>query len=552
MADPTHHEEIMLGLGERPFGLGALLLLVSCGRSDMTLVPSSDSSSSASDGDSTRGDSGTTATAGSTSGPTSTGIDTSTTEDSLDSGTTDPPPIECGNGIIEPGEPCDDGNDDELDACLPTCELATCGDGLVWSGVEECDDADLDDDDGCHLDCTLTQLVAVAAGGNHNCVLVDDGDVRCWGNGNNGRTGYGTTENFGDDEPAGAAGVVSLGGPVAQVIAGIGHSCVRYPEGTVRCFGRSAEGQLGYGVPGDIGDDELPLATAFVPLGGPVDLLSTGSGSFHGCARLTSGDVRCWGDSGAGRLGVPGLLGPVGDDETPDAIPPVNVGGTVLGLSTGAQHSCALLDGGAVRCWGSNASGQLGRGLPGDVGDDEDPADVAAVAVGAVATQIVAGWFHSCALLDGGAVRCWGRGNNGRLGYGNTTWIGLTDTPAEHGVVDVGGVVVELAAGNAHTCARLDSGAVRCWGWSAQGQLGYGNLQDIGDDELPATAGDVPLGGAALQIVAGANHSCALLDTGRLRCWGNGGDGRLGYGDLNTIGDDETPAAVGDVPLVPP
>ena len=89
-------------------------------------------------------------------------------------------------------------------------------------------------------------------------------------------------------------------------------------------------------------------------------------------------------------------------------------------------------------------------------------------------------------------------------------------------------------------------------GWGAQGQLGYGNLQDIGDDEVPAAAGDVPLGEAALQISAGSNHTCALLVSGQVRCWGNGGDGRLGYGNLDTIGDDETPASAGDVPLIPP
>jgi alpha-tubulin suppressor-like RCC1 family protein len=164
---------------------------------------------------------------------------------------------------------------------------------------------------------------------------------------------------------------------------------------------------------------------------------------------------------------------------------------------------------------------------------------------------LTAGFFHTCALLPGGAVRCWGRGNNGRLGYGNTAWVGLADTPADVGDVDVGGVAVQLVAGNAHTCALLVGGTVRCWGWGAQGQLGYGNTQDIGDDELPSTAGDVPVGAAVVQIAADGNHTCALLDSGQLRCWGNGGEGRLGYGNIDTVGDDETPAMVGDVPLFP-
>ncbi|MCA9655953.1 MAG: hypothetical protein H6712_15140 [Myxococcales bacterium] len=595
----------------RAAGPLGLVLLLACGRTDMALVPSTGGDSSSS-GESSSEDSGT--TGGSTEGETDlppTTISTSdttfgdttfgdttfgdttfgdttfgdTTFGDTTFGDTTDEPIACGNGILEPGEECDpgeeeigpdracvpgcmlnvcgdampgpdeecdDGNMDEQDACLPGCQLASCGDGILWLGVEECDDGDGDDDDACHLDCTHAEAVAVTAGGNHGCALIDQGALRCWGNGNNGRTGHGSLDNVGDDEPVSAVAVVSLGGPVLQVVAGISHTCVRYSGGDVRCFGRSAEGQLGYGVPGDVGDDELPVASPLVPLGGPVDLLATGSGSFHGCARLSGGGVRCWGDAGAGRLGVPGITGFVGDDEPAGSIPLVDVGGAVEAMSTGAQHTCALLSGGTVRCWGSNTSGQLGLGLPGIVGDDESPAAVSPVPLGGAALEVVAGWYHSCARLDDGTVRCWGRGNNGRLGYGNTQWIGLTDTPADHGVVDVGGVVVSLTAGNAHTCARLDTGAVRCWGWGAQGQLGYGNLQDIGDDEVPAAAGDVPLGEAALQISAGSNHTCALLVSGQVRCWGNGGDGRLGYGNLDTIGDDETPASAGDVPLIPP
>ena len=106
-----------------------------------------------------------------------------------------------------------------------------------------------------------------------------------------------------------------------------------------------------------------------------------------------------------------------------------------------------------------------------------------------------AGDFHTCALLQGGAVRCWGQATRGALGYGNTNNIGDDETPAAAGDVNVGGPVVQLAAGSDHTCALLQGGAVRCWGEGADGQLGYGNTNDIGDDEMPASAGDVNVGG---------------------------------------------------------
>ena len=135
------------------------------------------------------------------------------------------------------------------------------------------------------------------------------------------------------------------------------------------------------------------------------------------------------------------------------------------------------------------------------------------------------------------------------LGYGNTEDIGDDETPASAGDVNLGGLAVEIAAGGEHTCALLTTGAVRCWGHGARGALGYGNIEDIGDDETPASAGDVYIGGTAVHITAGAGHSCALLATGAVRCWGAGLTGCLGYGNTEDIGDDETPASAGDVPV---
>ncbi|MEQ9092878.1 MAG: hypothetical protein RLN63_02110, partial [Miltoncostaeaceae bacterium] len=114
-----------------------------------------------------------------------------------------------------------------------------------------------------------------------------------------------------------------------------------------------------------------------------------------------------------------------------------------------------------------------------------------------------------------------------------------------------GRTATAISAGDFHTCAVLDTGEVRCWGMGSAGQLGYGNLNAIGDDETPASAGPVDLGPGrmALAISADALHTCAILDSGRLRCWGFGGDGQLGYGNTATIGDDETPAAAGPADL---
>ena len=114
-------------------------------------------------------------------------------------------------------------------------------------------------------------------------------------------------------------------------------------------------------------------------------------------------------------------------------------------------------------------------------------ADQASQPSSPAAGQIATGSFHSCAI-EAGAVRCWGYGGDGALGYGNTTTIGDDETPGAAGPVDARrrAHAVAIAAGNVHTCAILDDGTVRCWGFGGDGRLGYGNTSSIGDDETPA------------------------------------------------------------------
>ena len=115
------------------------------------------------------------------------------------------------------------------------------------------------------------------------------------------------------------------------------------------------------------------------------------------------------------------------------------------------------------------------------------------------------------------------------------------------GDVPVGGPI-RLAAAFHHTCAILQGGAVRCWGQGYYGPLGYGNPDTIGDNRPPSAAGDVNVGGTVTDITAGSYYTCAVLTKGTVRCWGTGTQGGVGYANKNfIIGDDETPASVGDV-----
>jgi alpha-tubulin suppressor-like RCC1 family protein len=295
-----------------------------------------------------------------------------------------------------------------------------------------------------------------------------------------------------------------------------------------------------------VGDDEHPYTAGNVDVGGKAQEIAAGEN--HTCALIEDGSVRCWGRASYGQLGY-GNTNDIGDNETPRSAGNVNVGGKVIRIAAGQNHTCAILEGGAVRCWGLGETGRLGYANSRTVGDDETPSTMGDIALGGKAVRLALGQYHSCALLDTGKVRCWGFGLYGQLGYGQSATIGDDENPASAGDVSIGGTAVRIAAGAYHTCALLDTGSVRCWGYGIYGALGYGDTDTIGNDESPASAGDVPVGGQVIDIVAGGNHTCAIMQSGAARCWGYGQHGVLGYAAVQTIGDNETPASVGDVQL---
>jgi len=402
------------------------------------------------------------------------------------------------------------------------------------------------------------------AGRNHTCAMLAGAGVRCWGFSREGQLGYGHQATIGDDETPGAAGPVDLGfgRTAASISAGHFHTCARLDDGSVRCWGYGLNGRLGHQSLDDVGDDETPGSVPPVDLGSGRTALAISAGGTHSCALLNGGDVRCWGYGAYGALGYggepndPTVPAPpdIGDNETPGSVGPVNFGAgrSAVAITAGGFHTCALLDDGTVRCFGWALNGQLGYG---NVNRVADPSILPPVNLGAgrTAVAISAGEIHTCALLDDASVRCWGGRFEGRLGYGNEITIGDDETPNTVPPVNLGAgrTAVAISAGDRHTCALLDGGDVRCWGAAYAGQLGYGNTTNVGDDELPESAGpvDLGLGRSALALSAGGQHTCARLDNAGLSCWGYGGNGRLGYCNERNVGDNEAPGAVGLVPV---
>jgi alpha-tubulin suppressor-like RCC1 family protein len=355
----------------------------------------------------------------------------------------------------------------------------------------------------------------------HTCALRYDGAVRCWGNGANIGLGDTNTRGDGPGEMGDNLPTVDLGTgrTAAAITGGNGHTCALLDNSHVKCWGANDYGQLGRGDlatrgdgPGEMGDN-LPT----VALGNGRTATAITAGSAHTCALLDNGQVKCWG-YGA-RLGV-GDTADRGDGpgEMGDALVPAALGANRIAITAGDGHTCALLDDQSVKCWGSNGAGQLGLGGttsrgdgPGEMGDN---LPAVALGTGQTATAVTGGGSYTCALLDDGQAKCWGTNGAGQLGLGGTDTRG--DGAGEMGdnlptvALGNGRTATAITAGDAQTCALLDNDHVKCWGGNGFGNLGLGDTGDRGDqpgemgDNLPSVDLPPPNDGfAGAQVLAG-------------------------------------------------
>ena len=263
------------------------------------------------------------------------------------------------------------------------------------------------------------------------------------------------------------------------------------------------------------------------------------AGGFHNCALTTAGGLKCWGWSGFGELGA-GTTASIND--TPVDV--VGLASGVAAVAAGKFHTCAVTtpaDG--LKCWGRNSDGQVGDGT---TTNRSTPVDVVDLTSGVVAVS--AGDFHTCAVTtptDG--LKCWGSNSGiaeqgiagGQLGDGTTT---DRTTPLDVSSLTSG--VAAVSAGNISTCALTTAGGLKCWGAKFDGLLGDGTTTDR------ATPVDVVgLDGGVTAVSVGGFHACAVTSEGGLKCWGLGGNGRLGNG---TPASHDTPADVLGFPDVVP
>jgi alpha-tubulin suppressor-like RCC1 family protein len=329
--------------------------------------------------------------------------------------------------------------------------------------------------------------VALGPGDDHTCAVLAGGEVHCWGR-NHARQLADTTyvdllspKHLSSVAPSSAA-------------SGSGATtCALTTAGGVQCWGAT------YGA--------TPTTIASLS-----DVRQLDVALRHRCAVTGSGQVQCWGNNSHGQLG---------DGSTSDrtVVAPVTGISDAQRVATGSEHSCAVRGAGTVSCWG--AAGTLGDGS-----SAESSLPVAVTAI-TDAISIAAGVAHTCVVRGSGVVRCWGENDNGQLGDGTTT-----DRPAPVAVGGIDAAVEVATSGGRHTCALLEGGTVSCWGRNSSHQLGDGSTPHAQCGLFSCSAVPVPVPGVtdAVAIRAGESSTCALRPGGLALCWGANVHGQLGDG----------------------
>ncbi len=360
----------------------------------------------------------------------------------------------------------------------------------------------------------------LAAGGAHSCALVVGGTVRCWGLNTSGQLGNGKVVS--SATPVVASGLTG----VTQVAAGDRFSCA-VAAARVKCWGLNSNGQLGNGsVTGKL----VPTAVMASATAALTGVSKVSAGVAFACAVNSpgvNGTVRCWGANASGQLGD----GTVTQRTRPVVVKANATAGLkgVAAVAAGGASACVLMANGAVRCWGLNSSGQLGNNT---VTSSRFPVPVSGIdGVKAKATSISVGANFACARISNGTVRCWGNNASGQLGNNTATSSRVPVAVKTSATAALTGATT-VVAGAAHVCVVRGAGTaarVLCWGNNANGQLGVGSLVSR---RVAALLGSTSLNGVKSLALGGAHTLAVVPSTVRTpndaAGWGRNANGQLG------------------------
>ena len=376
-------------------------------------------------------------------------------------------------------------------------------------------------------------LRSISAGGDATCGILDTGLATvCWGKGVNGVELLGSSSSAigGSYVDAGATGERHI-----SVSVGEEHAC-SVVETSVYCWGREDSGELGDG--GAQSSTPGNPVQADIGYGTPIEVVV---GTDASCAVIrpnsasTSSRIGCWGEASSGQMGSGALPDQTTGPGSADRLVEYSEGSPVVTaqstgdlrlspsspymVSLGNDFACYLSQLGLVKCAGGNYYGQLGRG---DTTTQVGPGSADWVDLGdnRTATMIDSGQYFTCALMDNGEVKCWGYGYLGRLGSGNQNNLG--DHSNEMGdnlqPIQIGQPATSISVGRNHACAVGANGTIWCWGYNDYGKLGQGHTSV----RYNPVEVDLGPGMVANKVVAGNYNTCALMVSGQVKCWGMG------------------------------
>jgi alpha-tubulin suppressor-like RCC1 family protein len=421
----------------------------------------------------------------------------------------------CGSGVCAANLAC----------VAATAESATCECGAA--GEPCCDGTTCDSGLRCGASatCSSSEVLQVAAGAGHACVLFGDHTVSCWGHDWKPYPGY---PGRGDAVMAYSTPTAIEGATDIQDLrAGEFHTCGTKSDKTLWCWGHNDNGQLGNGT--------TTHSTRAVQVTGLTNVTLFDAGRLHTCAVASNNGTAglwCWGRGGNGAPhSATQTTGRLGNGSSADSSVPVKVdlsqaaaaGQTIKSLSVGGYHTCIVMSDSKVWCWGRNTNGELGNTTttPSTVpvlvslGGITIPANVT---VDEVKTSDGRRKEDStCIRLSDGTTYCWGANARGELGDGTTSTTARTaPTTAVDTSVLGGAKFVQLASAMWAKCARTDTGDVWCWGRNKNGIVGIndGNLTNV---TRPTKA--LNLAGIT-QLEMSHMLACAVDGNHQLFCWG--------------------------------
>jgi alpha-tubulin suppressor-like RCC1 family protein len=362
---------------------------------------------------------------------------------------------------------------------------------------------------------------------------------------------------------------------VIQIATNRYHVCVLFEDGRARCWGNNEQGQLGDGTQQNFGDDSTEILSERPDLSlTHIKSITAGRDGTCAISDVSGSDkVYCWGANARGEVGIASgadrVLNPSGQPITLNTVPKAVIGN---------QYSyCALLATNVARCWGTYLKGVRGMGVTNyDLGDNETPSSNAFNVQGVPnpISQLAGSYFTNCAISSGD-LYCWGGNLNSEAGYPNASYGDeIWQTPGKVNLGDVS--LVQASVTDQYGCGVDDEGVVRCWGSNLDdGALGYPYVYRVGYAREPAAdyqlmhdalldggspdsgvtpglpIGAVDLGDfdetpgldRAVRVEAGYHRTCALMEGGTLRCWGQNSYGTIGYAEAGEfIGLTDSPA----------